>query len=375
MATPMNLSISTTEQRAGDSSVLTRHLLHAVLFLCVLAAAAAPPTPAEAEVAQVPTLLEVPDTLLEPSKGELEKSLKMLKGRLSELKDQLKAFSARCTGVDKGSSDAAQCRGDLGLMKTRVKEYSARATAYNARVRETQQRQAKAIRRGQTRTAGIDVPPPSVKPKETLQEWVHRNWSKAPNHLKWKIQRTLHDPKALKELLMWNQIAIVMWYREATAESTWQKLVKGLPKALAWLGDPMHREWRNDAVTIGLLPLEALAVSKGALVGSRALLAAPKIARSSYLVKAQERALRARARAMARSSSPYYEFPRHYFGPDQPILPHGIFVGNPYRQVIRGVWYYEEAGSVRAPRVRRMPQWDKLMDKLMEELWTGSGGL
>ena len=90
---------------------------------------------------QVPSLLEVPAGLAEPGKSELKKGLNDLKDRRRKLDALLKSFNAGCASVDKGSSAARQCRTDQGKLITRIKGYSARATAYNNWVKEAQRRQ------------------------------------------------------------------------------------------------------------------------------------------------------------------------------------------------------------------------------------------
>ncbi len=221
-------------------------------------------------------------------------------------------------------------------------------------IERTPKRDAESCRRACM--VGIDSPS-TVKPVkrgDTLQDWVHRNWSKAPDDLKWKIQRTLRDPKALKALIMGNQIAISRWHRKATAkglwrETDWQYVVRMFPawqvKVGAWWNDDMHQSWVGDARI---------------MIDAGATLTGIRVAR----FKGLHRSLRAGSNAKSPSST-HYNFPRHYMGPDAPKMPQGLFAGeNPYRQAGHRLWYWEEATSV---RIKRTP-W---LNKELKELLTG----
>jgi len=139
----------------------------------------------------------------------------------------------------------------------------------------------------QVSTEPIETPAP--KTGETLQEWVHKNWSKAPDHLKEDIRRNLRDPEAMKRLVQRQQVALSNWRREATRENPVKKLAKTIfnpdaewrVKAQAWLNDPMHQDWLGDAAFIAQAPLLATSFvgsfGAGKAVGSLGTRAAPKL--------------------------------------------------------------------------------------------------
>lgn len=88
---------------------------------------------AQTAVAQVPALREIPVDAVEPDRSELVGARRDLLVRLSDLRQQVQAFNARCANVVKGSGDAAQCQQRWAQLDDVRATYKVYADAFNAR--------------------------------------------------------------------------------------------------------------------------------------------------------------------------------------------------------------------------------------------------
>ena len=84
-------------------------------------------------IAQVPALREIPADAVEPDRSELAGARRDLLVRLSNLRQQVQAFNARCANVVKGSADAVQCQQRQGQLDGVRAVYIVDADAFNAR--------------------------------------------------------------------------------------------------------------------------------------------------------------------------------------------------------------------------------------------------
>lgn len=87
-----------------------------------------------AEAVEVPALSEVPASLAEPSRSELQGQRHTLSKRLSALKKSIGSFNRECASVVKGSAAASRCRQRQGGLQDELKDYRDAAGAFNQRV-------------------------------------------------------------------------------------------------------------------------------------------------------------------------------------------------------------------------------------------------
>ncbi|WP_296334996.1 FecR family protein [Reyranella sp.] len=84
-------------------------------------------------IAQVPALRDIPADAVEPDRSELAGARRDLLVRLSNLRQQVQAFNARCANVVKGSADAVQCQQRQSQLDGVRAVYIVDADAFNAR--------------------------------------------------------------------------------------------------------------------------------------------------------------------------------------------------------------------------------------------------
>ena len=200
------------------------------------------------------------------------------------------------------------------------------------------------------------IPTPLSSPRpdaqQTLNAWVHANWSKAPASIRMELQQSLRDPEKLNDVMRRHHSLISKWYRDETqpgrlrrlAEEYEAKIPGWTVKAQSWWNDPMHQSWVFDAFQIATAPV-ALSGPKMALPSK------PKPAWIAELNKA--------LRSMSKAKSPsgqYYNFPRYYRGNTAPPTS-TLFHENPYKQIGNTrTWYWQDAVDV---WIKRTPEMDQ----------------
>ncbi len=105
-----------------------RHPMQLVVF--ILAALLAYPVHA-----QIPALVEVPDTVLDPERTTLQQARRALYTRLSGLQQRGQVFNAACANIEKGSATEQSCRQKQVELSSLRSAYIDDAEAFNARVR------------------------------------------------------------------------------------------------------------------------------------------------------------------------------------------------------------------------------------------------